>query len=326
MATLSFRPWKTALIALVGGALAFAVLATASAQTSTAPVANNDFATTVKNQAVTIDVLANDSDPDTPVASLIVSLGTAPAHGSIALTAEQHVTYTPNTDFVGTDSFTYVLSDGTESDTATVTVTVRPKPHGGPGELNAAVVAACEAHADADNGAATLCRLYLSGELPPWAQQVIGRVILKQLEQPKPERHERIRAICAEATEPMLLRLCATYESPETSDRLRQATGKLILQASEGNALRFTTKDKDDDRRGRITFEALTEVERGRWEAFWDARFEKQADADARRAAKANGALNLSVELDDDDDDDDKRSKRARINAGVGIGIGLSRR
>jgi uncharacterized repeat protein (TIGR01451 family) len=90
------------------------------------PVATDDLAFTPEETAVDIDVLANDDDIDNdPITITIVG---APSHGT-AVTATVGMTviirYTPETDFVGTDVFTYTIRDlpgGT--DTATVTVTV----------------------------------------------------------------------------------------------------------------------------------------------------------------------------------------------------------
>ena len=87
------------------------------------PVAVDDAASTNKNTAVTIDVLANDSDPDgDPLTSGVV---TQPANGSATRNADNTITYTPNTGFVGDDSFTYEIFDPNGlSSTATVRVTV----------------------------------------------------------------------------------------------------------------------------------------------------------------------------------------------------------
>ena len=51
---------------------------------------------------------------------------TDPSHGTLT-TDEQDAIYTPDTDFCGTDSFTYTITDNTaeqHSDTATVTINV----------------------------------------------------------------------------------------------------------------------------------------------------------------------------------------------------------
>ena len=82
--------------------------------------ANNDLATTDINQAVNIDVLANDFLPNV-VTSLTAENG---ASGTTTVSAENIVTYTPAMDFCGEDSFTYEVCDADGCQTATVTVTV----------------------------------------------------------------------------------------------------------------------------------------------------------------------------------------------------------
>ena len=68
-----------------------------------------------------ITVLGNDYDPDfDPLA--IVSVGQTP--NGVVTNNITSVAYLPNTDFSGTDSFTYTISDGSLMDTATVAVTV----------------------------------------------------------------------------------------------------------------------------------------------------------------------------------------------------------
>jgi len=89
------------------------------------PTAQDDAASTVEETAVTINVLANDSDPDGD--TLAVAALTQPANGSATLNADQSITYAPDSGFTGTDAFTYTAADGNGGeDTATVTVTVNP--------------------------------------------------------------------------------------------------------------------------------------------------------------------------------------------------------
>jgi len=86
------------------------------------PVALDDSTTTTQNTPVTIDVLSNDSDPDgdTPT----VYSATNGTHGSV-INNGSSVTYTPDDDFTGTDSFNYSISDGNGgTDTAAVSVEV----------------------------------------------------------------------------------------------------------------------------------------------------------------------------------------------------------
>ena len=68
-------------------------------------------------------VLANDSDVDGN--QLIASLVTLPQHGTVTLNANGTFTYTPQANYHGPDSFTYVAGDGAlTSELATVFLTV----------------------------------------------------------------------------------------------------------------------------------------------------------------------------------------------------------
>jgi hypothetical protein len=86
------------------------------------PDAVDDPVTTDEDTPVTIDVLANDTDPGDTLT--VDSVGT-PANGSTS-TDEATVTYTPTLNFNGLDVFPYTIRDtGGLTDTATVTVTVQ---------------------------------------------------------------------------------------------------------------------------------------------------------------------------------------------------------
>ncbi|MCH8856460.1 MAG: tandem-95 repeat protein, partial [Proteobacteria bacterium] len=87
-----------------------------------APNAVDDSATTDEDTPVTVDVLANDSDPEGD--TLTVTAVTQGTNGSV-VAGGGTVTYTPDADWNGTDSFTYTIGDGNGgADTGTVTVTV----------------------------------------------------------------------------------------------------------------------------------------------------------------------------------------------------------
>ncbi|MFN3786301.1 MAG: Ig-like domain-containing protein, partial [Thiothrix sp.] len=88
---------------------------------NTPPVAQRDYATTGQGKAITIDVLANDTDAEGNILSL--SSFTQGTHGSVTQVDDKLI-YTPAAGFSGTDTFTYVVSDGTDQTTATVTITV----------------------------------------------------------------------------------------------------------------------------------------------------------------------------------------------------------
>jgi methionine-rich copper-binding protein CopC len=90
-----------------------------------APLANGDSATTAEDAAIVIDLLANDMDVDGSLDPVSVTFST-PSHGSLSANGDGTVTYTPNADYYGSDSFTYTVSDdqGEASNSATVTITV----------------------------------------------------------------------------------------------------------------------------------------------------------------------------------------------------------
>jgi hypothetical protein len=86
------------------------------------PVANNQAVTTNKNTAKPITLTATDPDND----PLTYSIVTQPAHGTITGGTGASRSYTPNTNYVGPDSFTFKANDGTvDSNTATVSINVQ---------------------------------------------------------------------------------------------------------------------------------------------------------------------------------------------------------
>jgi gliding motility-associated-like protein len=92
------------------------------------PIAVNDTVTTVSGTPIDIPVLGNDSDPDGDNIN-VTGISTPPNHGTTTINGDGTITYTPDTDFVGVDSFMYVIcDDGIPSlcDSAWVFVTVLP--------------------------------------------------------------------------------------------------------------------------------------------------------------------------------------------------------
>lgn len=91
------------------------------------PVAVDDSASTDEETPVTIDVLANDRDVEGALDPGSVTVTSGPANGSTSVNSGNgRVTYTPNVNFSGPDSFVYRVADGAgATDTATVTVSVR---------------------------------------------------------------------------------------------------------------------------------------------------------------------------------------------------------
>ncbi|HQF61051.1 MAG TPA: S8 family serine peptidase [Anaerolineaceae bacterium] len=80
-----------------------------------------------EDMVLTVDaangVLANDTEPEgDPLTAVLVE---GPLHGQLALAADGSFVYTPDADYFGTDTFTYVANDGTvDSNIATVTITI----------------------------------------------------------------------------------------------------------------------------------------------------------------------------------------------------------
>lgn len=70
-------------------------------------------------------VLANDSDPDGD--AIFAEWVSGPTNGQLTIQTDGSFTYIPNAGFVGSDSFTYLASDGqSNSNVATVNITVLP--------------------------------------------------------------------------------------------------------------------------------------------------------------------------------------------------------
>ncbi|EJI1376616.1 tandem-95 repeat protein [Vibrio parahaemolyticus] len=92
-----------------------------------APVADivADKATVVEDTPTIIKVLGNDTfEDDAKVVSLDTNNG--PANGTVSVNPDGSVTYTPNDNYVGKDTFTYIVTSGGVSESTTVNVDVTP--------------------------------------------------------------------------------------------------------------------------------------------------------------------------------------------------------
>ena len=91
-------------------------------EVNTAPTARDQSVTTPEDTP--IDILLDVSDPENdPLTTIII---TGPSHGQVSVNGIV-VTYTPDLNYYGADSFTYKVNDGLEdSNIATVSITVTP--------------------------------------------------------------------------------------------------------------------------------------------------------------------------------------------------------
>ena len=86
-----------------------------------APVTSTLVATTNEDTSVDIDIVATDVDGD----ALTYVVTSSPTNGTLTMTGSV-VTYTPNANYNGSDSFSYRVNDGTINSNATVPITVNP--------------------------------------------------------------------------------------------------------------------------------------------------------------------------------------------------------
>ena len=76
-----------------------------------APRVNPDRARVKAGQSVVIDVLRNDKDRDSDVRKATIEIVAAPSKGTVAIGADNKITYTPNAGASGKDEFKYRLYD-----------------------------------------------------------------------------------------------------------------------------------------------------------------------------------------------------------------------
>jgi VCBS repeat-containing protein len=90
--------------------------------TNDSPVALDESYEVSNDDTLGASLLDGVADPDGDV--LTVSLLSGPANGTLTIKPDGSFRYTPNAQFIGSDSFTYVITDGQASTTATVTLHV----------------------------------------------------------------------------------------------------------------------------------------------------------------------------------------------------------
>jgi len=109
-----------------GGTIADANIVGGSMPPNNAPVAYDQNTSVVINTSKAITLTATDQE-GSPLTYAVV---TPPVNGGLSGTAP-NLTYTPNTDYLGGDTFTFLASDGTDNSniaTVNITVTLQPTP------------------------------------------------------------------------------------------------------------------------------------------------------------------------------------------------------
>jgi filamentous hemagglutinin family protein len=76
------------------------------------PVAVKDLAKTFRDQAININVMTNDTDSDLGDVLTAIQGAVTPKNGTLVLNGDGTFTYTPKKGFIGSDSFTYSVTDG----------------------------------------------------------------------------------------------------------------------------------------------------------------------------------------------------------------------
>jgi len=88
------------------------------------PVANDDSRGTSKNVSVKVNVLINDTGLDDGGLALTIPMN--PSNGTVVVNLDNTITYSPNTDYLGVDHFTYQVCDiNNDCSAATVTINVK---------------------------------------------------------------------------------------------------------------------------------------------------------------------------------------------------------
>ncbi len=124
----------------INGCLSDTTSANSIATVLAEPCETDDVATVFEDSLVNIEVLANDNDPDNNIDTSSLSIISGPANGAVTI-LNGVVTYIPNPDYNGSDTFDYLICDKDNlCDTASVFITVLPVCD----LLNSGLIIACD--------------------------------------------------------------------------------------------------------------------------------------------------------------------------------------
>ena len=84
----------------------------------------NDAVSVIKNVTKDIDVLSNDSAGLNPITSVVIASQPTNGAGTVSVNPDKTIRFIPANNYTGTSSFTYTISDGSTSSTATVSLSI----------------------------------------------------------------------------------------------------------------------------------------------------------------------------------------------------------
>ncbi len=126
----TFTGWVTLVYTISDGLLnASAQIRVWVHSANAAPIALNDAASTQKGVWLALDVMQNDWDPDGDSVQLYAVGAVTAGVGTVAALPDGRIKFSPATDFIGTATFTYTISDGKLQSTATARVQVYDAPN-----------------------------------------------------------------------------------------------------------------------------------------------------------------------------------------------------
>jgi large repetitive protein len=103
------------------------VVITINSNVNTAPIANRDDVSTIKNEVVVINILGNDRD-NSALDTASITITEPTRHGTALINTDGTITYTPNQNYIGNDTLIYRVCDKATPalcDTAIVVITVK---------------------------------------------------------------------------------------------------------------------------------------------------------------------------------------------------------
>ncbi|MFQ5399231.1 MAG: tandem-95 repeat protein [Anaerolineae bacterium] len=96
-----------------------------SSLSNISPIVGDDLATINEDTSITLDLLANDSDPDGIIIPSSLTIVTPQTNGALVNHGDGTVTYTPNPNYAGGDSFQYTVNDNGGATSSRATVSIR---------------------------------------------------------------------------------------------------------------------------------------------------------------------------------------------------------